>query len=115
MLNYERKGLPMTSQTDLKIPVEDTKRQYYYIDRCRELLAAKETQLGRKLTACVHTFGCQMNARDSEKLKGVLRDVGYSLTEEENADFVIYNTCTVRENANLKVYGHLGLLGHEKK
>ena len=105
----------MTSQTDLKIPVGDTKRQYYYIDRCRELLAAKETQLGRKLTACVHTFGCQMNARDSEKLKGVLRDVGYSLTEEENADFVIYNTCTVRENANLKVYGHLGLLGHEKK
>ena len=57
-----------------------------------------------------------MNARDSEKLSGILREAGYVETESEDADFVIYNTCTVRENANLRVYGRLGVLhGYKKK
>jgi tRNA-2-methylthio-N6-dimethylallyladenosine synthase len=57
-----------------------------------------------------------MNARDSEKLAGILREVGYVETQSEEADFVIYNTCTVRENANLRVYGRLGVLhGYKKK
>lgn len=57
-----------------------------------------------------------MNARDSEKLTGILEQIGYVEEEEENqADFVIYNTCTVRENANQKVYGHLGQLNRVKK
>ncbi|MEE1313085.1 MAG: tRNA (N6-isopentenyl adenosine(37)-C2)-methylthiotransferase MiaB, partial [Lachnospiraceae bacterium] len=54
--------------------------------------------------------GCQMNAKDSEKLLGILQEMGYEETENETADFVLFNTCTVRENANLKVYGHLGHL-----
>ena len=62
------------------------------------------------------TFGCQMNARDSEKLLGILKDIGYEESDnEENADFVIYNTCTVRENANLRVYGRLGQLKKAKR
>lgn len=56
-----------------------------------------------------------MNAKDSEKLRGILRETGFSLTESEDADLVLYNTCTVRENANLKVYGHLGYLSNLKK
>jgi len=57
-----------------------------------------------------------MNARDSEKLVGILEQVGYEITEDENSDFVIYNTCTVRDNANQKVYGRLGVLnGYKKK
>ena len=61
-------------------------------------------------------MGCQMNARDSEKLRGILQKIGYAETDSEEADFVIYNTCTVRENANLKVYGRLGVLhGYKKK
>ena len=56
-----------------------------------------------------------MNARDSEKLRGILELIGYELTEQEEADFVLYNTCTVRENANLKVYGRLGYLSGIKK
>ena len=67
------------------------------------------------MTMCSVTFGCQMNARDSEKLSGILKEIGFVETESENADFVIYNTCTVRENANNKVYGHLGVLGNYKK
>ena len=66
-------------------------------------------------TVSAQTFGCQMNARDSEKITGILEAVGYEITESVKADFIVYNTCTVRENANLKVYGHLGLMGHEKK
>lgn len=73
-------------------------------------------KLGRKPLCCVTTFGCQMNARDSEKLAGILLAVGYEMTDsEENADFVIYNTCTVRDNANQRVYGRLGYLGSMKK
>ena len=54
-------------------------------------------------TYFIRTFGCQMNARDSEKLVGILERIGYVETDTEDADFVIYNTCTVRENANNKV------------
>ena len=71
--------------------------------------------IGHRPTACVVTFGCQMNARDSEKLRGVLDDAGFELTDNEKADFVIYNTCTVRENANTRVYGRLGQLKNYKK
>ena len=52
---------------------------------------------------------------DSEKLAGILEQMGYVRTESEHADFIIYNTCTVRENANRKVYGHLGLMKHLKE
>jgi tRNA-2-methylthio-N6-dimethylallyladenosine synthase len=50
-----------------------------------------------------------MNARDSEKLRGILEEIGYQPSDTEDADLVVYNTCSVRENANLKVYGRLGV------
>ena len=106
------------SITDLlnNAPAREPERQYYFIEESKEIVKKKEEELGRKLTCCVVTFGCQMNARDSEKLLGVLKEIGYVETDNENADFVIYNTCTVRENANNKVYGHLGILhGYKKK
>jgi tRNA-2-methylthio-N6-dimethylallyladenosine synthase len=90
--------------------------QNEYIERASAHVAALEQKLGRKPLSCVTTFGCQMNARDSEKLSGILQQVGYALTEnEEDADFVIYNTCTVRDNANQRVYGRLGFLNSLKK
>ncbi len=62
------------------------------------------------------TMGCQMNAHDSEKIIGILSRMGYDKTENENdADFIIYNTCCVRENAEEKVFGKLGVLKHIKK
>lgn len=96
-------------------PEKEPERQYYFIAKCREIIEKKSSKKGRPLTACVNTFGCQMNARDSEKLIGALELMGYMITEDEKADFVIYNTCTVRENANLKVYGRLGYLSNLKK
>ena len=94
----------------------ETKRQYEFMAKAKEYVKKQSEELGRPLTYCVTTFGCQMNARDSEKLTGILEEVGYVASESEKADFVIYNTCTVRENANLRVYGRLGVLhGYKKK
>ncbi len=90
--------------------------QYQYIEKCREYVCSIADKTGRPLKAFSKCMGCQMNAKDSEKLIGILKLMGYEMTEEESeADFVIYNTCTVRENANLKVYGRLGMLGTLKK
>lgn len=97
------------------IPEDETGRQYYYIEKARLYVQELSQRIGRPLTFCVTTFGCQMNARDSEKLRGILKEIGYLEAEEETADFVIYNTCTVRENANTRVYGRLGQLKPRKK
>ena len=96
-------------------PTDEPERQYYYIAKAREIVKKKSEACGRPLTAGIVTMGCQMNARDSEKLNGILSAVGYELTGKEDADLVVYNTCTVRENANNKVYGHLGYLQNYKK
>lgn len=96
-------------------PESEPERQYYFIEVARKIVKKQSEKLGRPLTACTTTFGCQMNARDSEKLAGILERMGYVEVQEEEADFVIYNTCTVRENANLRVYGRLGYLHSLKK
>lgn len=63
----------------------------------------------------VRTYGCQMNEHDSEKIKGMLKSVGYTECDSvDNADIVILNTCAIRENAHDKVFGFLGVLKHIK-
>lgn len=96
-------------------PVSEPERQYYFIAKCRQYVKEQEELAGHPLTAAVVTFGCQMNARDSEKLSGILEQVGYTLSDSEEADFVIYNTCTVRDNANQRVYGRLGFCNSMKR
>lgn len=96
-------------------PVSEPERQYYFIAKCRQYVKEQEELAGHSLTADVVTFGCQMNARDSEKLSGILEQVGYTLSDSEEADFVIYNTCTVRDNANQRVYGRLGFCNSMKR
>lgn len=96
-------------------PETEPERQYFYIDALKKLVKEKEDKAGRKLTYHIETYGCQMNARDSEKLSGVLDMIGYEDSDTEEADFVIYNTCSIRENANDKVYGHLGRMSVIKK
>ncbi len=96
-------------------PISEPARQFYYMNLLREQLLEREQMLGRKLTMHIETFGCQMNAKDSEKLAGILETIGYVAVDTEDADFVLYNTCTVRENANTRVYGRIGYLGNLKK
>ncbi len=93
----------------------EIEKQFEYMDKCSKLVKERASLKGRALTYFIQTFGCQMNAKDSEKFAGILEKIGYVPTDSEDADFVLYNTCTVRENANLKVYGRLGVLKTKKK
>lgn len=87
------------------VPQEEILLQREFIRKVRDM------NPGRFLKYTISTFGCQMNENDSEKLAGMLSEMGYLETKDtEVSDLVIYNTCCVRENAELKVYGHLGSL-----
>ncbi len=101
--------------TNSEPPSEEPARQYYFMAKCREWVQRFEQKNNRLPTACIRTFGCQMNAKDSEKLMGILEQIGFGISEKEEADLVIYNTCTVRDNANQRVYGRLGYLHALKK
>ena len=96
-------------------PLQEPERQYYYMKKCRHWAKQEEGRLGRPLTMSIQTLGCQMNAKDSEKMTAILSYIGYEETEEPVADLVLFNTCTVRENANMKIYGRLGYLKNHKK
>jgi tRNA-2-methylthio-N6-dimethylallyladenosine synthase len=64
----------------------------------------------------VTTFGCQMNKADSERMSGILEDMGFEYAEDPNeADLILYNTCTIRDNAEHKVYSHLGRQAQRKQ
>ena len=93
----------------------EAQRQLKIMEQCKASISTRIKEAGRPLTYHISTFGCQMNFKDSEKLAGILEEIGYVETETEAADFVLLNTCTVRENANQKVYGHLGILKIYKK
>ena len=111
MLNNVNYDIDITKEP----PADDTARQYYFIEKAKAYVQRESEELGRPLTFCVTTFGCQMNARDSEKLCGILEKIGYVEAAEDEADFIIFNTCTVRKNANMRVYGRLGQLKPRKK
>ena len=74
-------------------PTTEPERQYYFIKKAREYVKTASGEAGRPLTFCVTTFGCQMNARDSEKLVGILEEIGYV----EEADEEKAATQTVEE------------------
>ena len=78
------------------ISAEELERQRTFMRRVRALHESR----GDCPTACVDTFGCQQNVADGERLKGMLREMGFTLQEEtEGADLVLLNTCAVREHA----------------
>lgn len=94
-----------------RIPAEEIALQYKYMEQIKELNSEHVLKYGGQKLAYLQSFGCQMNENDSEKLAGMLEIMGYTHTDKlEDCDLVIYNTCCVRENAELKVYGHLGSL-----
>ncbi len=96
--------------------IEELNRQRLFLEKDAEETERFYECRGRRPRFHVETFGCQMNARDSEKLRGILKAAGYEESEEAEADFILYNTCTVRENADNRVFGRLGvLLGYKEK
>ncbi len=100
----------MSKRTEIKITTAEAKRQADIITQLSYHIK------GTNLKYFIATFGCQMNAHDSEKIEGCLEQIGYVKAEKESeADFIIYNTCCVRENAELKIFGKLGHLKSRKK
>ena len=93
----------------------EAKKQLDIINDLKERFDDEFRRTGIRKTYHIVTFGCQMNSRDSEKISGILKQIGYVETDTEDADFLLYNTCTVRENANNRVYGRLGHAGTIKK
>lgn len=105
--NRERKDGLLLNQT------KETALQMQYIEQCKKWLREHETDHAPVFS--IFNEGCQMNLTQTETAAAIMERMGYQKTEGENADVVIYNTCTVRENANLKIYGHLGHLKGIKK
>lgn len=109
----ENRGYPTGNA---KAAQEERAIQEFYMDQVRGHLMQEFDGAEGIPSFFVNTIGCQMNARDSEKLEGMLECMGFvKASEEGQADLVLYNTCTVRENANLKVYGRLGVLKKQKE
>lgn len=89
---------------------EQLQNQFTYIDAVSALIG------GKQLRAYTHTFGCQQNEADTERIRGMLHEMGYSMTDRpEEADFILYNTCAVREHAEDRAFGNIGALSHLKK
>lgn len=83
-----------------------------YIQKVKDIITSKDSQF----MAYVHTFGCQLNFSEGEKIKGLLAQMGYGLTDiPDNADIIIFNTCAVRENAEDRVFGQIGAIKRFKK
>ena len=94
-----------------EISAAETELQREYINKIK----MKNQASGRVPLAFVETYGCAQNENDSEKLSGMLSDMGYELSDSaEGADLILYNTCAVRENAELRVFGNIGALKHKK-
>ncbi len=94
-----------------KVTEEEMQRQYAYMDRVRAWTEDRACVLGRPMRAHIDTYGCQQNENDSEKLMGMLLEMGFvTHPEREGADLLFINTCAVREHAEDRVYGNLGAL-----
>jgi len=87
--------------------------QNEYIQNVKAILAKKFKK--RVPLAHIHSYGCQQNVSDGEKIKGMLELMGYDFCDSpEDADFVLYNTCAVRENAEDRIFGNVGALKNKK-
>ena len=96
-----------------RISQEDIGRQLRFCEKLREL---NEARPGGPPLACVQTYGCQQNVADSQRLMGMLRDMGCGFTQDPGrAEIIVINTCAIRENAEKKVFGVVGQLVHAKE
>lgn len=106
----------MSERIEVKVSENELIIQKEYIKKIKKINEEYTKKTGKQKKMIISTYGCQMNARDSEKLDGMLKEMGYiDASDENDADFIIYNTCCVRENAENKVYGNLGYLKKAKE
>lgn len=92
---------------------EDLQYQYEYMAKVKNIL---QHRYPHPPMAHVHSFGCQANVSDGEKIKGMLAEMGYGFTDiTDDADFILYNTCAIRKGAEDRVFGNVGELQHNKR
>ena len=102
------------SENKFSIPKEELDKQFEYMNLVRTVVSSRFADKAPK--AFVHTYGCQGNVADSEKILGMLREMGYDFCDNaEEADLVLYNTCAIREHAEDRVFGNVGALKPIKK
>lgn len=102
------------SENKFSIPKEELDKQFEYMNLVRTVVSSRFAHEAPK--AFVHTYGCQGNVADSEKILGMLREMGYDFCDNaEEADLVLYNTCAIREHAEDRVFGNVGALKPIKK
>ena len=96
------------------ISKEELEKQKEYTALAKALIEARFE--GKAPKAFVHTYGCQGNVSDGERLQGMLQQIGYTFTDDvKKADLVLYNTCAIREHAEDRIYGNVGALKQYKK
>lgn len=96
----------------IRISEEELNIQHEYCEKIKTVLSSRYTEEPK---AFVHTYGCQGNVSDSERMKGMLREMGYSFADSpEEAKLILYNTCAVREHAQDRVFGNVGALKQYK-
>ena len=101
------------SREQIVLTPEELNIQQDYAQRVRQ---SYRDRLPRQPMACVTTFGCQQNEADSELIRGMLIDMGFGLTDvEEKADLLVFNTCAIREHAEMRVFGNVGQTSHYKR
>ena len=101
----------MSKRVTTQVSAEEIAQQYKYIESIKQQIQQIVNTSGKPMRYNIETFGCQMNENDSERLSGMLSEMGYSeCAKRADSDLIIFNTCCVRENAEQKVYGHLGAL-----
>lgn len=106
----------MPEKKKFEIPRGELEQQELFAAKVRALNDGHFERTGRRRLACTRTYGCQANVADGEKIRGILHEIGYEFTDDPHeADFVLYNTCAVRENAEDRVFGNLGALSHCKQ
>lgn len=106
----------MNRKTNVAVSADELARQREYTEHLREWNDQFKKTSGRSRKVHIHTYGCQMNVHDSEKLLGMLLQMGFEqVHSDEEADLILFNTCCVREHAETRVYGNVGHLGKIKR
>jgi len=102
-----------TRGTTKRISAEEIQRQMQF---CAEIRKLNEERPGGPPLAYTQTYGCQQNVADGQRIMGMLAACGFTFTEEaREADLVLLNTCAIREHAEQRVFGNLGILTHSKR
>ena len=99
-----------------RVDAEEISRQKEFVMKIKQFVSNEAAKSGKAPLALTETYGCQQNENDTERIRGILSECGFEFTDNpQTADIIIYNTCAVRENAEQKVFGRLGILKHIKE